>query len=199
MPKLPGQSDHDALIRGARKGISEIVSAYAADRSVGAFGWRMLSLLYDGGAEATVLGRRRAGDDAPPEDDDRKFAWLALEEQKGYLDGFVEDLKDGRYEDADDKLDTDAIEKRAKLYSSRLTGIANEAYVLASDEEELWEWVLGGSEDHCGVCPERAANGPYKADELPGHPGDNSTPCKFNCLCSLKRSDGREGFKPTPL
>lgn len=90
--------------------------------------------------------------------------------------------------------DTAAIVKRAILYAGRLTGTANEAWVAALPVGTLIDWVLGRTENHCGMCPELAANSPWTTETLPTKPGMNQTPCLFFCDCELRASDGGMGF-----
>lgn len=159
--------------------------------SPAAFGDRMAELLEDAHAHAAYLGRFHAGDTAPPEADDRRFAETVVDGQAEFLARFMQDLEGGRYAES-----AEGAAARAALYASRLVGTSNEVFILASDDT-LWEWVLGASEQHCPDCPGRAAGGPYTAEALAGmgYPGSGSTACKVRCRCSVRRADGREGFR----
>lgn len=198
--RRPVQKDLDQAVRDTRKRIAEAVALYDQERDERAFGGRMLQLLEDGHTKATLIGRQRAGDFTPEEEDDRHFGRRITDVEMTFLEGFVEALAEGRYEGEDGSLDLDRIRRRARSYSGRMTGTANEAFALASGDD-LIEWVLGEPETaHCegeDSCPERAEKGPYTASTLPGFPGDNTTPCLFHCLCTLKRTDGVTAFRAT--
>lgn len=182
-----------AAVRGARGDLSALAGKYAGgDLTPDEFGDRVAALLEDAHAYSVMLGRHLAGDDAPAEADDRKFGELVVDGEAEYLARFVKDLDGGRYRDEEGNEDEGAIGRRASLYASRMVGTGNEAFALTSDEGG-WEWRLGGAELHCGECPDLAAGSPYETP--PAYPGANSTPCLSNCLCSLVRSDGVEGFR----
>lgn len=174
--------------------LTDIVNLLAEEDDPRAFGGRVLDTLTEAHTDAVVLGRGHAGDRAPLEDDDRRFAQTIVDSETEYLVGFVDDLQDGRYTNENGELDREAIERRLHLYSNRLVGTANEALVLASDLDAMWEWILGVEASHCTDCPEIAAGSPYKAEDLPTTPGQNVTRCLHNCRCQLRRSDGLEAF-----
>lgn len=185
------QAAFDRAVRAARRDLRSLGRDYASGKlTAREFGDKAAERLERAHTAAVVAGRDRAGDDAPEDADDRAFAELVVDGEIEYLAGFVRDLEDGRYRDGDGNEDADAIERRASLYASRMAGTGNEAFVLTSDDE-AWEWVLGAG-DNCSRCPDLAAGSPYKT--LPTYPGANTTPCKFNCRCRVRRSDGVEGF-----
>jgi len=184
------QEDLDRVLYRTRNRLNEAVEAYLREGDERAFGGRVLEALEDGYTKAVYLGRHRAGDIAPPENDDRLFAQYTLREQTPYLEGFISDLSDGDYPEA-------KLRNRALSYVGRVLGVANEAFVLASDSDELFYWILGGNENNCGECPDRAKRSPYRKNELPGFPGDCSTKCLMNCKCHLVRSDGVSSFRTT--
>lgn len=194
----PGMTD---LLRSTRDGLRNAAATYGDEEDWRAFGSRVLTQLESAHTQAVVIGRNHAGDHAAVEQDDRTFAQMVIygEDGKtgemGFLEGFVQDLHDGRYVDDDGTLDVAAIEQRAELYASRIVGTANEAFALASDLEAMFTWVLGIEADHCGDCPDLADGSPYGAEELPAHPGSNDTECLFRCKCTLERDDGTQGFE----
>lgn len=166
----------------------------AGSLSAQEFGIRMAVLLEDRHTLAATMGRNKAGDIAPFEESDRAFAQQVMDGESVYLRNFVADLEDGRYLDADGLLKLGVVTQRAHAYTGRVVGTANEMFGAASVLHRVY-WRLGGAEHHCTVCPARASDGPYRWDELPGVPGDCSTPCLFKCLCYLEREDGAESFR----
>lgn len=185
----------NALRDSTNSTLTDIVSLLAEEGDPRAFGGRVLDALTDSHTSAVVLGRGRAGDTAPLEDDDRRFAQTIVDSETEFLVGFVVDIQDGRYTNENGELDREAIERRLHLYSNRLVGTANEAFTLASDDDVLWNWTLGGAETvHCEDCPAWTAGSPYTLQDLPARPGDNTSQCLHNCRCSLVRSDGIEAF-----
>ncbi len=190
----PTQGNLDLAVGTARRAADDAARAYAKDGDAGAFSERMIDLMKTGHTRAAVIGRQRAGDFAPEESDDAGFAELIVEGEQPFLDAFAGDLRSGRYVDEDGTLDLAAISRRAQLYPARMTGTANETFVLASGDDEI-DWVLGEPETgHCEDCPDIAAGNPYTAETLPSYPGDNSTSCLFQCRCSLERADGMTAF-----
>jgi len=177
----------------------EQLAALVRDRAAGSlwpasFGTAALDVLARAHAEAVVIGRQHAGLLPLLFDADHRFAEAVVTEEAGYLRGFVEDLTAGRY-DTEDGEGVAAVERRAQLYADRLCGTANEAWSYALPAETLFTWELGAQDEaNCDECPARAAGGPYTWGELPGHPGDNSTPCLFSCRCRLITDSGQEGF-----
>lgn len=115
-----------------------------------------------------------------------------MEKDRGYFDGFMDDLRNGRYGSGED-FDKAAVRRRAMMYIQKARATANRAFVDASGDMEF-DWVLGGTEDHCATCPIYAENSPYRASELPAMPADGTTECLTNCLCVLVRDDGLKGF-----
>ena len=178
------------------------------------FGAHAEQILTDAYTTAAATGRAAAGDPSPVDEHDRALAAGIMATERKYLKGFVKDIAGGKYGDvgqvahttedeahfedfAPDGVDADEIRRRAGMYMGRVVGAANEAWVLASPEGSTFEWILGANEDHCSMCPELAAGGPYTADTLPTVPGANETPCLFNCKCHLRRDDGAVSFTPS--
>jgi len=103
-----------------------------------------------------------------------------------YLQGFIDDILDGRYTDENGNLRLDQILNRQKLYMGRARGISAQASVDNLDLETEITWVLGGTEKHCSVCPRLASISPYFKDDLFTTPGACGTPCLGNCKCHLE-------------
>ena len=185
------------LHSGTRAGTAELaVSLGSGVLDAEAFGDRMAVLLEDAHTRAVVIGRHHAGDTAPEEADDRRFAELIVDAEAEYLAAFVADIAGGAYATEDGGLDVEAVAARAALYADRLVGTANEAWALTLPEETLFTWELGASdESNCEECPARAEASPYAQGDLPGYPGDNSTPCMFNCRCRLLTDAGEVSFR----
>lgn len=159
-----------------------------------AFGDVAAELLTRAHTAAVVIGRQHAGLLGLEYEADRAFAAGVVEEEAGYLEGFVADLEGSRFQ-TEEGFDTEAAERRAGLYADRLCGTANEAWAYALPAETRFVWELGADDPAtCDACPARAAGGPYTWGELPGHPGDNSTPCLFSCRCSLVTDSGERSL-----
>lgn len=184
----PGQVEMDRLVAETR-----LLAQALAVRNLSpkAFTDALSDLLEAAHTEAVLLGRGRAGDFAPEEPDDRRFAGQVVDGEAEYLAAFRADLEDGRYADQ-----PEAIARRAELYSGRLVGTANEVWALAGEETARYHWRLGGAEAHCEDCPALARGGPYTLAQLRGRfPGSNQTACLFNCRCYLEREDGARSFR----
>jgi hypothetical protein len=177
--------------------VREIVESLAAGK-IGAPEWAgiMLDALAEAHAQAAFLGRQRAGDRAPFDQDDTRFGQLTAQEEWPFLEGFARDLEAGRYTSFFGSLDVAAIDRRAQMYVARTFGTANEALGLA-DGGDLW-WILGEGPGlvHCSQCPALAAGSPYRPGELHVWPLGNSTPCYQNCRCEIRTASGLRGFSP---
>lgn len=188
------QADFAALHTATRQQLASLVRSVAIGAVTPAgFGDQALALLQDAHTDAVVIGRQHAGLLGLEYAADRAFAAGVVAEEESFLQGFVEDLQGDRYQ-TEDGFDVAAAERRAGLYADRLTGTANEAWAYALPAETRFTWELGAEDGSCDECPARAAGGPYTWGELPGHPGDNSTPCLFNCRCQLVTDTGQSGF-----
>lgn len=155
---------------------------------------RAFSVFLQSHANARYAGRLAAGDKSPIGEADRESVRLLAQEQQTYFKRFAAQLLGGKYRDAQTgELNAAAISDRAGLYALRLQGTANDGWAVALDSDDLVEWVLGGTENHCSICPDLAENGPYKPNELPTTPKSNETPCLWNCRCTLRST---KGFSP---
>ena len=151
-----------------------------------AFADMMRGDLLSGHTEASFLGRSLAGSSLPIGESDRLFAETIMAEQEPYLAGFAADIAAGRYTAEDGAAMVDSMAQRAGLYADVLVGTANEAWAEMQDGDTKILWILGGNEDHCPDCPDLAEGSPYTRDTLPCYPGDGSTECLGNCLCTLE-------------
>jgi len=184
-----------ALHSGTRDSLIDLAFRWAeGELSATTFAEEMDALLLDAHTQAVVIGRTHAGDGAPEDEDDRRFAAGVVTDEHAYLQGFVDQMQSGAFTDEAGVRDAERVAARASLYAGRLTGSANQAWTLTLDEETLIYWILGGAEDHCDECPELAERSPYLPVELKRYPGSNQTPCKMNCLCSLQAESGQRGF-----
>jgi hypothetical protein len=187
----PTQLDLDTMLDGKRGEVKDTVFRHVAGiLPTEDFCREVRQILLRGHAMAGYLGRRRAGDMAPYDQDDTTFGQMLTAEQQPFLDGFVADLAGDRYEGEDGRPMALPILRRAEMYVDRMRGSANEAFVLASSPRDLLYWRLGGAEHHCDGCPAIAAGNPYNASTLPAFPADASQPCRTNCRCHLERGDG---------
>jgi hypothetical protein len=109
-----------------------------------------------------------------------------LREQYRYLDGFVAEVEAGNLSEAQ-------IAARARMYiNSAREGFERATALVARDagyDEEAW--VLDGGE-HCGDCEGYAAEGWQEIGYFP-FPGDGSTQCLTNCLCSKEYRQASTG------
>lgn len=196
-PKVPGNAEYEALARDAHAQLKKLNRRLAAGK-IDLEAWQdgFHAVLFDGHSEAWALGRQRAGVPGARDEDDERFGLDAADGQNEFLTAFAADLKakDLRYFDADGKLRLDLVADRCGLYVARMRGTANEAFVLASEDDDDFDWILGASE-HCGDCLELASLGPYTKATMISHPGDGQCECGCNCRCRLlRRRDGNSGF-----
>lgn len=193
--RRPGQASHDRLLRQTQAAMGRLVQEYATtDRGARDFIRRLDELLETRHARAAVQGRQRAGDPGAANVMDAIFAQQVMNGERFHLADFRTALLSGRYQNADG-VNVAAIQRRAEMYMGRLTGTANQAFALASPEDALFTWVMGGAEQHCGDCPEEAAKGPRPLSEFTRLPRTNGTQCLYRCRCFLRRSDATEGFR----
>jgi hypothetical protein len=154
------------------------------------FGDRMAAALETAHAAAVVLGREHGGDDAPQDQDDRRFAERMVDQEAEFLAGFVADLESGHYT-GDGAAAAAAIERRAEMYGNALVGTALAVWVLTLPPTTLYWWRLGPAEKNCGDCPSRAAGSPYTRGTLPEW---GTAECLSYCKCFVETGDGQRGF-----
>lgn len=162
------------------------------------FGDDVYAVLPFAHAQAAYLGRRRAGIQGALDDDDVRFGSHSAEEQEQFLQGFVEDLGNGRYlspnEEGKPETDVAKIEKRLTLYAMALAGTANEAWMHSLPDDTLFYWRDVRDKAECSDCEKWALQGPYTRESLPAVPGDGKSQCKLNCRCELVTEDGERSF-----
>lgn len=183
-------------LAATRETLSSLASHWAAGEiTPQQFGDTVDQALLAAHAGAVRIGRWHAGDRAPAEEDDLRFAETVRDEEAEFLAAFVRDLDGDRYRGEDGSRNGVAVARRASLYANRLIGTANEAWALTLPEETELTWILGEPEtSHCEECPALAAASPYTPATLPTYPGQGRTPCITQCLCSLETSAGQAGF-----
>jgi hypothetical protein len=138
-------------------------------------------------ALAALYGVQRGGGSGEVR---RAVADRAAKAEMEFLRGMIADAKAGRYARRSAGGEgAKALRARATLYSLKLVGTANSAYVASLEEGAVIRWVLGSAES-CEVCPVYAAGGPYTRATLPAVPGDGSTPCVTQCRCHLETAAG---------
>jgi hypothetical protein len=152
---------------------------------VATFGDRFAEQLVTAHAAAVVIGRNHAGDDAPPEADDRAFAETVVDDQAEYLSRFMQALRSDVYVTEEGEPMVARVRWRAGLYARRLLGTANEAWGLTLPEGRLFYWHLGEEVSHCRECPEIQAFSPFTIDTIPTWPGQASTQCGTHCRCHV--------------
>ena len=187
------QANLNLAVGRTPQAIKDALDTYAYNGDGSQLRQSLTDVLTEGHRQAAVIGRHRAGDLFPPEEDDRKFAQQVMRGEKPYLDALIRDITNGQYDNPDETANVSRMAARVNLYTRKMTGTANENFLLASDETE-WTWKMAEIEDHCSDCPELSAGSPYTSESLPTVPGNNDTTCLFNCKCTLIRSDGRSGF-----
>src|SRR5438128_1209414 len=118
MPRTrPTQADLDQMLNGKRGEVKDIVYRYVAGILPEAdFSREMRQVLIRGHAMAGYLGRRRAGDFAPYDEDDTTFGQMIADEQVPFLTGFQADLQSNRYEAEDGRPMALPILRRAQMY-----------------------------------------------------------------------------------
>lgn len=190
------QADLERETRAAMKRAESIAQRFASG-SIGheEFGDQFYSELLDLHAQSWRIGRALAGD-ATPDADDLIHGRAVADRETRFLVRFADQLVDG-WAGEPGEVDAAKIARRMRLYIGKSRATAAEALVETSDPRELWEWKLGGVEEHCSDCPRIAAISPFAQDELFQYPGDGETPCLSNCKCHLVRlSDGLSSFTP---
>src|SRR5438128_672157 len=118
---MPGDStqtdDEMALFLDGRRGqVPDLMRHLGAGpQGTEQFAVQMRALLVRGHAYAGYLGRRRAGDLAPYDQDDTEFGQMLMADQQPFLDEFVRDLDTEKYEDESGRLMVDPVERRALM------------------------------------------------------------------------------------
>lgn len=201
-----GKPKNSAFAKVSHKTQSEVHAATKelADGGLTVHGWndKVDQALLQGHTDAWKLGRQRSGDVSPLNADDHIAGREKKDLESQWLDGFRDDIENGRYTLEDGTLNAAAIESRLNLYVGKLRGTANEAFAETSDDEDQFIWELRGAENHCEDCPDIAALSPFTKETLFAYPGSGDTECLGNCGCVLVRIRGEtreEGFDRVDL
>ena len=149
-----------------------------------------------GHSEAWLIGRRLAGDVQAIGQRDLTGGAEAWARQEEFFAGFLADLENGRYTEADGSLKEKAFDARAKQYGEAIRGTAHDAFKTAMGTETL-AWVLG-AKDHCKpdpafpfYCVGLSQESPKPANDWKTSPGLGDTPCRGYCSCGFESEDGR--------
>lgn len=100
-----------------------------------------------------------------------------LREQYAFLNNFAQQIADG-------KVSLNQALARINMYGNAIQQSYWAEYAQANKEKKF-KYVLHPAE-HCDTCVARAAGNPYTFDNLQGYPGDGSTKCKANDMCTLE-------------
>lgn len=169
------------------------LSAAVAEGSITPSRWSKLfaSDMEGHHVEASMIGRRLAGDTDPISQIDIKAGVAAWLEQEEFFQGFYDALRNG-------ELSPAQINARSEMYVRRLKGTTTEAFRQSlADEGAEAAWLMSDTE-HCEhktgfqyTCPGMAALGTIPIQDFPTTPGACATPCLFNCACWLETADGK--------
>lgn len=192
------------LFQGLEDDLHAVAHRYADGKiTLEEFGNQTLSLLLPAHIQAAYIGRRKAGIDGPLDEHDEAFGTEAAEHEVEFVDGFVSDLKDGKYLHPPTLTDTlsvkptvdvEAIVRRLTLYAMGVAATANEAWVEALPDTTYFLWRDVKDEAECTDCRRNARQGPYTRETLPSIPGDGRTRCKRNCRCEIVTQDNQRSF-----
>lgn len=190
-PFDPWQKSAKGLHRNLRRIAAELKRG---DITPAAWRNKMDSVIRIGHVEAHMAGQGMAGVTAYGPEAARIGRILADQESQ-YLQGFLQDLIDGKYLDADGEFREGAFNARQMMYVNKTRGTAYDGFVYGSPANQF-DWVLGAVEDHCDDCPVWAEGGPYDVSTLAIYPSGGDTQCLTNCKCFLRRDDGVVGPMP---
>jgi hypothetical protein len=187
--RIPRQSDYAAMVRRRIEQIDRL-SGRLLNQSVSPEEWAGLfdAILFEGHTDAWVLGRQRAGDDAPRGEQDEWMGMAAKDGEAEFLNDFLQSIEQEGLSEAQ-------VRNRARSYVAKMRHTANEAFVETGADDEQYTWVLGATE-HCPDCPRLASMSPWLKSTLWTTPGGHDTDCMSGCDCKLLRiRDGRSGFE----
>lgn len=168
------------------------------DAKVSANEWRrrMDELLRLAHINAHMAGQRIGGRQAFQAEAAR-VGQIYADQESQYLQGYFQDVLDGRYTDEEGQVMVDQMASRSLMYANKTRATAYHGYVGAGDTGEAYDWILGASEENCNDCPVWAEGGPYTSESLATYPGMGDTLCLTNCKCYLVRqSDQTVGPLP---
>jgi hypothetical protein len=93
--------------------------------------------------------------------------------------------------------ESDAAEKRARLYANRLMGTAQEGWFHLQAADAVIYWRLTYGAEHCPSCVELEKGNPWTAATLPTVPARGDCECLQSCRCWLETGDGLRSFEFT--
>lgn len=146
----------------------------------------------EGIADAAYRGLEDGGADEAETDDER---WITRTqaEQRDYLPGVFDWIKDGR--DAEPPTITeDAIRARVEAWAQTLDAVYSEG-VLRGKKNQVYIWHLGETEAHCSTCARldgqrHKASWYLERNYIPGKPGSDTECGGWNCGCYLTDKKG---------
>jgi hypothetical protein len=191
---VPTQADFNAMIRKRRREVRQATEDLASGKiNIHQWADRFDASLLSGHSRAWHLGRRLAGDLRGFGTDDMLAGRAAKDKDSKFLNQFVQDIvdRDPRYVEQSGQIRANAVINRANLYIGRMRASAAESFVGACKDDELFDWILGATEQHCEDCPALAALSPFTKSTLSTYPGEGDTECLGNCKCYLRRRSDR--------
>jgi phage portal protein BeeE len=190
------QSQHDKLISLFEEDLMQGFTQYADGRiTMEDLQKRQSKHIYDWHRAQYRLGFRTGGG-TPTDEQLDAYARIMTDRQSGYMLGFLDDIENGRYNDADGKLNVDgALRQRSKLYALQSSSSASAGFIEGSPDDSEFDWELGPTE-HCEDCLYISALGPFDKETIFTNPREGDTVCLGNCKCRWVRSDGMAPFGP---
>lgn len=107
-------------------------------------------------------------------------------------EAFAADTPGASAQDILDRIDAKLAALRSSItrYAEPMWGTGQQSYgEQLSANDVLIAWHLDDGTDHCDVCPEIAAGGPYERGDLPTWPGLGETPCLDHCHCWIEADE----------
>lgn len=195
LPSLRPADGWQGVAKGLRSNVAKLSkSVQQGDVLPSEWRNRFDSVVRLGHIQSHMAGQKIAGYEPFAPEASRIGAIMGdLESQ--YIQGFYQDLLNGRYMDDDGVFRTNAFNSRMMMYVQKTRGTAYDGFVYGSPGA-TFDWLIGAAEDSCEECPVWAAGGPYTEDTLAIFPGGGDTTCITNCKCYLVRHDGVTGPLP---
>jgi hypothetical protein len=191
---MPGtQASYEVLIQRVATRLEKAIQRLEKGGDVDRFAKEFIDIIDEGHLGAVYEGRVLAGVRGAIGEEDRILARDLADRHADFAESFLDDIDTGRYGEPGSYSGA-GIRNRAFMYLDTVRGTANESFVVNSEPDEEWDWVLGTGE-HCEDCLFMANNSPLRTDELWTYPGGGETDCRAKCKCKLRRkSDGTTGF-----
>ena len=191
---VPYNSDANPWLRIASDTDSRMRALFnrLVDREITVEVWQRLyvDILIGAHSDSHMIGQGLAATFEPRLGLARLRAGDVMSGELGYVLGFANDLRSGRYDGEDGVIDVDRVMNRARLYIGKTRGTSGMGFVDGSPVELEFNWRLGGVEEHCEDCPIIAGLSPFTLATIYTHPGAGDTPCLGNCQCYWEREDG---------